>query len=158
MYADALERTIPADWPRSGRVEFRNVTVRYTLDGPDILKDINLVFNAGERVAIVGRTGSGKSTVSTNLVDEKTNHATETDKFLPRSLFYPYSGSRTLSVGRYSTTESTSLPSHGKGFDTPSPPSPKKRSSSKVQLRRIWIRPERFPRRSYNGPSTPAQQ
>lgn len=55
---------IPRGWPRSGEVEFRNVTVRYDLDGPDILSDINLVFRAGQRVAVVGRTGSGKSTVS----------------------------------------------------------------------------------------------
>lgn len=49
-------------WPRSGRVEFRNVTIRYDLNVPDILQNINLVFGANERVAIVGRTGSGKST------------------------------------------------------------------------------------------------
>ena len=52
------------DWPRTGSVEFRNVTIRYDPDGPDILKDVNLRLEAGERVAVVGRTGSGKSTAS----------------------------------------------------------------------------------------------
>ncbi|KUI68518.1 ATP-binding cassette transporter abc4 [Cytospora mali] len=59
---------IPADWPRSGAIEFRNVTIRYDLDGPDILKDINLSFAAGERIAVVGRTGSGKSTLVLSLL------------------------------------------------------------------------------------------
>lgn len=54
---------IPNGWPQSGEIEFRNVTVRYE-DGPNILTDINLKFKAGERVAIIGRTGSGKTTVS----------------------------------------------------------------------------------------------
>lgn len=63
-YSDNVERSIPPNWPSSGCVEFRNVTIRYSDDGPDILKNINIKFNAGERVAIVGRTGSGKSTVS----------------------------------------------------------------------------------------------
>lgn len=58
------ESILPKEWPRSGEVEFRNVTIKYDLDGPEILKNINLKFAAGERVAIVGRTGSGKSTVS----------------------------------------------------------------------------------------------
>ena len=51
------------DWPQEGSVEFRNVTIRWDPEGPDILKDINLTFAPGQRVAIVGRTGSGKSTV-----------------------------------------------------------------------------------------------
>lgn len=54
---------IPESWPQSGEIEFRNVTIRYDPDGPDILTGINLRFKAGSRVAIVGRTGSGKTTV-----------------------------------------------------------------------------------------------
>lgn len=60
--------SVPADWPRTGTIEFRDVTVRYDPDGPDILKDINLTFTAGERVAVVGRTGSGKSTLVLSLL------------------------------------------------------------------------------------------
>ena len=59
------------DWPRTGSVEFRNVTIRYDPQGPDILKDVNLTFAAGERVAIVGRTGSGKSTVCASPISRE---------------------------------------------------------------------------------------
>ncbi|KHO01548.1 ABC transporter, transmembrane domain, type 1 [Metarhizium album ARSEF 1941] len=67
-YVDDETHVIPKDWPRSGEVEFRNVTIRYDPDGPDILSSINLKFNAGERVAVVGRTGSGKSTLVLSLL------------------------------------------------------------------------------------------
>jgi ABC-type bacteriocin/lantibiotic exporter with double-glycine peptidase domain len=63
-YADDPSNIIPENWPRSGEIEFRNVTIRYDPDGPNILTDVNLKFKAGARVAVVGRTGSGKSTVS----------------------------------------------------------------------------------------------
>lgn len=59
---------VPASWPATGAIEFRNVTIRYDPDGPDILKDISLKFAAGERVAVVGRTGSGKSTLVLSLL------------------------------------------------------------------------------------------
>lgn len=59
---------IPVDWPRCGAVEFCNATIRYDPDGPDILKDVNLKIAAGERVAVVGRTGSGKSTLVLSLL------------------------------------------------------------------------------------------
>jgi ABC-type multidrug transport system fused ATPase/permease subunit len=50
-----------------GRVEFKNVKMRYLDDGPDVLKDISFVINAGVRVGVVGRTGSGKTTVTALL-------------------------------------------------------------------------------------------
>lgn len=59
---------MPKNWPRSGEIEFRDVTIKYSDDGPDILKNINLKFAAGERVAVIGRTGSGKSTLVLSLL------------------------------------------------------------------------------------------
>ncbi|KAJ4270436.1 hypothetical protein NW762_002118 [Fusarium torreyae] len=67
-YTDDTSHVIPENWPRSGEIEFRNVTIRYDPDGPDILTDVNLKFKAGERVAVVGRTGSGKSTLVLSLL------------------------------------------------------------------------------------------
>lgn len=67
-YADDDDKVIPKDWPRGGDIEFRNVTIRYDVDGPNILTDVNLKFKAGQRVAVVGRTGSGKSTLVLSLL------------------------------------------------------------------------------------------
>jgi ATP-binding cassette subfamily B multidrug efflux pump len=44
-----------------GELEFRNLTFSY--NGDEILKNINLRIPAGQTVAIVGATGSGKSTL-----------------------------------------------------------------------------------------------
>ncbi|HYH71751.1 MAG TPA: ABC transporter ATP-binding protein [Nocardioides sp.] len=54
--ATALER------PVAGRVELSGVRAGYG-DGPDVLHDIDLVVPAGETHAIVGSTGSGKSSL-----------------------------------------------------------------------------------------------
>lgn len=59
---------LPASWPASGRVEFRDVTARYAADGPDVLHGVSFAVRPGERVAIVGRTGSGKSTLALSLL------------------------------------------------------------------------------------------
>ena len=46
-----------------GKIEFRNLTFRYPDGEYDALKDISFVINAGENVGLVGKTGSGKSTL-----------------------------------------------------------------------------------------------
>jgi ATP-binding cassette subfamily B protein/subfamily B ATP-binding cassette protein MsbA len=48
--------------PISGRVDFTDVTFRYKEDTP-VLRGINLSAAPGERIALVGETGAGKSTV-----------------------------------------------------------------------------------------------
>lgn len=53
--------------PVQGAIEFRNLTFRYHADSEPVLRDINLTIEAGQTVAFVGRTGSGKSTL-VNLV------------------------------------------------------------------------------------------
>ncbi|MEO8433584.1 MAG: ABC transporter ATP-binding protein [Pyrinomonadaceae bacterium] len=49
--------------PVKGEIEFRNLTFRYHPSFEPVLKDINLTISAGQTVAFVGRTGSGKSTL-----------------------------------------------------------------------------------------------
>lgn len=46
-----------------GSVEFKNVTFKYGDDAKPALKDINFKINKGETLAIIGSTGSGKSTL-----------------------------------------------------------------------------------------------
>jgi ATP-binding cassette subfamily B protein len=53
--------------PITGRIEFKNLTFRYRETDEPVLRDIDLVIEAGQSVAFVGRTGSGKSTL-VNLV------------------------------------------------------------------------------------------
>ena len=69
----AIEPTI-ADSPDAreqppivGRIKFKDLTFRYTETAEPVLSDINLAIEAGQTVAIVGRTGSGKSTL-VNLI------------------------------------------------------------------------------------------
>ncbi len=47
----------------AGRIEFRKVTFGYDAAHP-VLRDFDLVIEAGETVALVGHTGAGKSTLS----------------------------------------------------------------------------------------------
>jgi len=50
-----------------GKIEFEKVSFTYPDTGIEALKDVSFVINPGESLAIIGTTGSGKSTVS-NLI------------------------------------------------------------------------------------------
>ena len=58
--------TVPPDAPRlpegGGRVELRGVTFGYD-DSRPVLRDVDLVVEAGQTVALVGATGAGKTTL-----------------------------------------------------------------------------------------------
>ncbi|KAI8918708.1 hypothetical protein BC831DRAFT_482842 [Entophlyctis helioformis] len=51
-------------WPATGAIEFKNLSVRYSPDLPRVLNDLSFSIGAFEKVGIVGRTGAGKSTLS----------------------------------------------------------------------------------------------
>ncbi|MEI6543572.1 MAG: ABC transporter ATP-binding protein, partial [Methylococcales bacterium] len=53
--------TLPADL--HGRIEFKNLNFRYA-SGEPVIKNFNLLIEPGETLAIVGATGSGKTTLT----------------------------------------------------------------------------------------------
>ena len=51
------------DAPLSGNIEMRHLTFRYPGGSYDSLTDVSFKINAGENVGIIGKTGSGKTTL-----------------------------------------------------------------------------------------------
>ncbi|KAL9236276.1 hypothetical protein vseg_010967 [Gypsophila vaccaria] len=51
------------EWPREGHIELKNLHIRYSPDLPMVLKGITCTIPAKTTVGVVGRTGSGKSTL-----------------------------------------------------------------------------------------------
>ena len=51
-------------WPTEGNIEFIHYSVQYRPGTEIVLKNLNFVINGGEHIGIVGRTGSGKSTIA----------------------------------------------------------------------------------------------
>ncbi|KAJ7770817.1 hypothetical protein DFH07DRAFT_1057900 [Mycena maculata] len=58
----------PAYWPASGKLSVEKLGAKYSADGPKVLQDISFNIQSGERVGIVGRTGSGKSSLTLSLL------------------------------------------------------------------------------------------
>ncbi len=46
-----------------GNIEFKNVSFKFDDDDKHLLNDVSFTIKAGETIAIVGKTGSGKSTI-----------------------------------------------------------------------------------------------
>ncbi|KAJ5411190.1 P-loop containing nucleoside triphosphate hydrolase protein [Penicillium crustosum] len=62
-YSPSIGREIAPSWPESGSVTFSGVGVTYAQASQPSLHAFDLVVPAGAKVGIVGRSGSGKSTI-----------------------------------------------------------------------------------------------
>ncbi|XP_004300848.1 PREDICTED: ABC transporter C family member 10-like isoform X1 [Fragaria vesca subsp. vesca] len=62
--AQVIEDNRPAhNWPLVGKVEICDLKVRYRPNSPLVLRGINCIIEGGSKIGIVGRTGSGKTTL-----------------------------------------------------------------------------------------------
>ena len=75
QYANLASEPLPtktgkpsAAWPTEGDVTVSDLTVKYALDGTKVLSNVTFSVKSKERVAICGRTGSGKSTLCLTLL------------------------------------------------------------------------------------------
>ncbi|XP_061085500.1 cystic fibrosis transmembrane conductance regulator-like [Conger conger] len=55
-------------WPSRGQLEVRDLTVKYTEAGREVLQKLSFGVEGGQTVGVLGRTGSGKSTLLAALL------------------------------------------------------------------------------------------
>ncbi|KAF8816580.1 P-loop containing nucleoside triphosphate hydrolase protein [Phlegmacium glaucopus] len=58
----------PAAWPTSGDLRVEKLSARYSETGPVVLHNISFHIQSGQRIGVVGRTGSGKSSLTLALL------------------------------------------------------------------------------------------
>jgi len=62
------EEPLKFTMPVQGRIDFKNVSFRYPEAEEDVIHDISFTARPGETTAVIGATGSGKSTLSNLLL------------------------------------------------------------------------------------------
>ncbi|KAJ5217855.1 P-loop containing nucleoside triphosphate hydrolase protein [Penicillium citrinum] len=58
----------PSFWPVKGDIEIMNVSASYDALSEPVLEDVNIKIRAGEKVALCGRSGSGKSSLVSTIL------------------------------------------------------------------------------------------
>ncbi|KIK52113.1 hypothetical protein GYMLUDRAFT_251467 [Collybiopsis luxurians FD-317 M1] len=58
----------PAYWPATGHLRVEDLSASYSPKGPKVLKNLSFEVQSGERIGVVGRTGSGKSSLMLSLL------------------------------------------------------------------------------------------
>ncbi|KAF6255037.1 ABC transporter [Scenedesmus sp. NREL 46B-D3] len=61
--APDVAATLPAGWPAAGALSVRDLKLRYRPGLPLVLRGVSFEVSPGEKVGLVGRTGSGKSSL-----------------------------------------------------------------------------------------------
>ena len=57
------QNLINRNWPEEGKITFINYSVKYRPNTEIVLRNLNIEINPKEKIGVVGRTGSGKSTI-----------------------------------------------------------------------------------------------
>lgn len=60
---DKNEGLVSNEWPEAGKIEVADLSLRYSPELPQVLKRVTFNVEPGSKVAIVGRTGAGKSSL-----------------------------------------------------------------------------------------------
>jgi ABC-type multidrug transport system fused ATPase/permease subunit len=66
--ADFMVPTPPPSWPSTGSISAENISFRYRANLPNVIDSISFQIAPREKVGVVGRTGSGKSTLTLGLL------------------------------------------------------------------------------------------
>ncbi|KAI0040096.1 ABC transporter [Auriscalpium vulgare] len=64
---EILDHKPTPPWPGEGKVEIKDVVLKYRPELPAVLKGLTMSVTGGEKIGIVGRTGAGKSSIMTAL-------------------------------------------------------------------------------------------
>ncbi|KAJ3277820.1 hypothetical protein HDU79_002121 [Rhizoclosmatium sp. JEL0117] len=76
LYCNDLEREAPdhldsdpveGTWPTEGRISIKDLEVKYSSKFDPVIKNLSVEIKGSEKIGVVGRTGSGKSTLMTAL-------------------------------------------------------------------------------------------
>ncbi|XP_031631875.1 multidrug resistance-associated protein 4-like isoform X2 [Contarinia nasturtii] len=62
-----VPQKVPSDWPSKGKIEFKNVSYRYSADDEPVLRGLSFSIKPSEKFSIVGRTGAGKSSLISSI-------------------------------------------------------------------------------------------
>ncbi|CAF3222819.1 unnamed protein product, partial [Rotaria sp. Silwood2] len=64
-----IPRTKPSPhWPTNGNIQIRDLSIRYRENLQLVVKDFSINIQSGEKIGIIGRTGSGKSSLCLSLL------------------------------------------------------------------------------------------